>query len=288
MAKQFDATLNSMIDVRSGDWAACFARLTGIPPGPSVSLDTDLATTLQADKLFRIDGERPSLLHLELQSNSRLGIPAELMRYNVLAGHQQNLPVETVLVLLRPRAIASDMTGVFRRVGVNGNLILEFRYHVERVWERSSQFWLDAGVGLAPLSLLTDEADADLETALVRFNASLQSRGIDEATTKSLLGSSYVLCGLRYERDRIANAYRRLSMLLEDSTTYQEILNKGISQGISQGERHTLLKLGTKRFGPPSQAIMDTLQGIADPAILDRLIDRVLDAAGWDDLLCAD
>ncbi len=54
MAKPFDATLNALIAVRPDDWAAYFARLAGIPPGPSESLDTDLATTLQADRIFRI------------------------------------------------------------------------------------------------------------------------------------------------------------------------------------------------------------------------------------------
>ena len=57
LAKPFDATLNALIDLRPSDWADGFARLVGIPPGPSVSLDTDLATTLQADKLFRIASE---------------------------------------------------------------------------------------------------------------------------------------------------------------------------------------------------------------------------------------
>jgi hypothetical protein len=84
MAKPFDATLNLLIDIRPEDWADCFARLAGIPPGPSVVVDTDLAVSLQADKVFRIDGSKPSLLHLELEANPRLGIPRELMRYNII------------------------------------------------------------------------------------------------------------------------------------------------------------------------------------------------------------
>ncbi|WP_020472811.1 RpnC/YadD family protein [Zavarzinella formosa] len=294
MSKPFDATLNSMIDLRPGEWAAHFARLAGIPPGPSVPLDTDLATTLTADKVFRINGERPSLLHLELQSGSRLGIPAELMRYNTLISHQHGLlPVETVLILLRPKALAGDQTGVYQRFGVSGNLIAEFRYHVVRVWEHPSQYWLDGGVSLAPLSLLTDEADADLDRALVRLQECLRDHRVDETAVKSLLGSSYVLCGLRYERERVAEMYRRLSMLLEESTTYQEILGKGLSQGLSQGRtqgvregQHNLLMLqGTKRFGQPDETIIRALHAIEDPARLARLGERILEAADWDDLL---
>ena len=163
MAKPFDATLNALIDLRPGDWADGFARIAGIPPGPSVELDTDLATTLQADKLFRIDGERPSLLHLELEANPRLGIPRDLMRYNTLIDHRHDLPVTSVLILLRPKAFASDQTGCHQRFNVNGQLIAEFHYRVEKVWERPVEYWLSAELGMRPLAGLTDEASRNLQ-----------------------------------------------------------------------------------------------------------------------------
>ena len=167
-----------MIDLCPDDWASGFARLAGIPPGPSTALDTDLATTLQADRVFRIDGERPALLHLELEANPRLGIPRELMRYNALIDHQHDLPVHTVLILLRPKAAASDQTGVYRRLGVDGAPIFEFHYCVERVWQRPTRYWLDAGTGLAPLALLTDEGSRDLDrtfAGVVSFSSPFKS-----------------------------------------------------------------------------------------------------------------
>jgi hypothetical protein len=296
MAKPFDATLNRLIDIQPGEWADCFGRVAGIPPGPSVAIDTDLATTLQADKVFRIDGARPSLLHLELEANPRRGIPRELMRYNVLVDHQHDLPVETVLVLLRPKALASDQDGCYRRVGAGGGIICEFRYHVMRVWEQPIEFWLQSGVSLAPLALLTDEADADLESALSRFREFLREQRTEEGITGDLLGSSYVLCGLRYDPLRIAEMYRRLSMLLEDSTTYREILEKGVSQGLSQGlsqgfaqgEKNSLVRIGTKRFGPPSASVSAVIQSIVDSSRLERLLERLLDAKDWDDLLAGE
>ena len=288
MAKPFDATLNALIDLRPGDWAVGFARLAGIPPGPSVVLDTDLATTLQADKLFRIDGPRPSLLHLELEANPRTGIPRDLMRYNILIDHQHNLPVVSILILLRPKALASDQTGIHRRYDVNGDLIAEFRYRVEKVWERSVEFWLGSGLGLAPLALLTDEASLKLDDALDRFRNCLRETGVEESVAKSLLGSSYVLCGLRYEKARVAEMYRRLSMLMEESTTYQAILEEGRSKGLSQGLKSMILRQGTKRFGPPTALIADVLQRYAEIAGLEHLADRMLDASSWEDLLAGE
>lgn len=82
-------------------------------------------------------------------------------------------------------------------------------------------------------------------------------------------------------------------MLLEDSTTYQWILQKGVSQGLSEGlsqgvregERNVLLRQGTKRFGPPSAAALAELQSISDTERLEQLAEKLLDATSWDDLL---
>jgi len=289
LAKPFDATLNALIDINPVEWADGFARIVGIPTGPVTVLDTDLATTLQADKLFRIDGDLPCLLHLELEANPRSGIPKELMRYNTLVDHRDGLPVETVLVLLRPKAFTSDQTGEYRRWGVKGNLIAEFRYRVEKVWERPLEYWLNAGLALAPLALLTDEANRELETALDRFRGFVRNADVDAAIAESLLGSSYFLCGLRYDKQRITTMYRRLNMLMEESTTYQATLEegrtKGLSQGLSQGLRAAVLRLGKKKFGVPTASISAELIAISDPSRLERLTEGVLDVETWEALL---
>lgn len=217
------------------------------------------------------------------------------MKYNTLIDHQQDLPVETVLILLRPKAAASDQTGMYSRRGPAGNVIAEFRYHVERVWERPADFWLSGGVNLAPLALLTDEAAGDLETALARFRERLRDHGADETISKSLLGSSFVLCGLRYTRERTEELFRSASMLMEESTTYQGILEKGHekglaegrAKGLAQGEQKVLLRLGTKRFGLPTAAVVAALEAITDTARLEQMTDHILDVTSWDDLLRA-
>lgn len=292
MQKQYDATLNDLIDLRPDDWAAGFAKLAGIPPGPSTALDTDLATTLQADKLFRIDGLRPAILHLELQSSSRPGIPRELLRYNTFVDQQHDLPVHTVLILLRPRAVASDMTGLYERVGADGRRLVEFRYHVERVWERSVDDWLTGGLGLAPLAMVTEEAVRDPESALDRLQQCFRANGVAGKVAESLLTSTFVLCGLRHQSERIEELFRRMSMIMEDSTTYQMILGRGRAAGVAEGRREEarrmLLRQGTKKFGPPAAEKLAVLDATADMAKLEDLADRVLDATSWDDLLPAE
>lgn len=299
MSKPFDATLNALIDLRADDWAAFLADRAGVPPGPATAFDTDLSVTAQADKVFRIDGPEPALVHLELESSSALGIPAELMRYNVLLGHQTGQPVHSVIMLLRPRANATDQTGVHRVVGPGG-LIHQFHYSVIRVWEEPLAGFLGPAVGLAPLALLTNEAAADLPAAFGRLEQRLRAPDLSGKLTEELFLNTFVLGGLRYDETRLTDLYRSLSMTLEDSTTYQWIVRKGLQQGLQQGRQEgrqqgrqegrsseaqdLLLRQGTKRFGAEPTA-EPRLRAITDLDRLGRIADRILDATGWDDLL---
>lgn len=297
MSKSFDATLNSLIDARADDWAAFLAARTGVPAGPSSVLDTDLSSTLQADRLFRIDGPVPAVIHLELESTGRLGIPSELLRYNVAAESAIGLPVHSVLVLLRPKATARDLTGHSECLGADGRPYLTFRYSVVRVWQESVDALLAAGPGLAPLALLTNEAASDLPSAFARFRERLQADPLPGKLERVLIGSTFVLCGLRYNPDQIETLYRDLSMTLEDSTTYQLILKRGVAQGHAQGvaqgvaqgateeARRMLLRIGGKRFGPAPAEVVAGVQAITDREHLERIADRVVEVSGWDDLL---
>lgn len=77
-------------------------------------------------------------------------------------------------------------------------------------------------------------------------------------------------------------------MTLEDSTTYQWILEKGVAQGVAQGRsqeaRRLLLAQGRRKFGFVQQA-ETVLQAIDDSERLERMAERIFDASNWDDLL---
>jgi predicted transposase YdaD len=102
-----------------------------------------------------------------------------------------------------------------------------------------------------------------------------------------------VLCGLRYDAEQVAALYRSLSMTLEDSSVYQMALGKGVTQGLAQGlvqgslrgTKDTIVRVGAKRFGPPSEAVQAAIDAITDAVDLGRIADRLLDATGWDDLI---
>ena len=281
MPKPYDATLNALLSVRPEDWAAHFGRIAGIPPGPAETLDTDLATTVQSDRVFRIAGASPALLHLELESDARLGTPRELLRYNTLLDLQYDLPVETVLVLLRPKADTSDRTGVYERIGPSGATVCRFRYSVVRVWELSVAQWLACGPGLAPLALLTEEATTDLESAVARVRDTVRETAPNPDVAETVFASSFILCGLRHNMDLAKEIFRSLHMIMEDSSTYQGV----VTIGRVLERREMVLWLGTKRFGAPPENVSTVLKSITDLNQLQRLSDFALTATGWDDLL---
>jgi len=282
MPKPFDATLNTLLDAHAEDWAAFLAARVGVPTGPTTALDTDLSTTLQADRLFRIDGPEPVVLHLELESSGRLGIPTELLRYNVAAHGVTGLPVRSVLLLLRPKATATDLNAALE-LRAGGQVYLTFRYTVIRLWQEPMDVFLNAGVGLAPLALLTNEAEADLPAAFVRFEQRLRSPEVPADLRDKLLGATYVLGGLRYQEDRLLELYMSLHNILEDSTTYQGLMRRGEARG----RQDTVLEMGETRFGHPDPLAVAAVRAISDVARLQRLARHVLNATGWDDLLAA-
>jgi hypothetical protein len=58
-----------------------------------------------------------------------------------------------------------------------------------------------------------------------------------------------------------------------------------LRKGQLEGAIRILLGIGTKQFGPVPPADRATIEGMTDLEHLRRLIDRLLDAISWDDLL---
>jgi hypothetical protein len=309
MSKPFDSMLNSLIDGHESNWAGYFGARAEIVPGPATALDTDLSTTLQADRLFRIDGPEPAVLHLELEATGKLGRPAQLLRYNVAAWGMTDLPVHSVLIVLRPKANATDLTGQYDILKSNRRSYLNFQYTVVRLWQESLSDLLQAGPGVAPLAMLTDEAAANLSAAFTRFRNRLREDDVPDNVEEMLLGSAYILCGLRYSKDQIENLYRELNMTLEDSTTYQDILSKGLTRGRAEGKaegiaegkaegkaegrvegkaelaKKILVQFGRKWFGSASPDAETAIFAISNLDQLERMVDRLDEASGWEDLL---
>jgi hypothetical protein len=133
MAQPFDITLKHLLEAHPAD---CL-RLVGLPTKSEIDvIDADLATvTAEADKVFRIKDRPPWLMHFELQAGNDAKLPRRMLRYNVLLNLRHNLPVRSVVILLRPQADGTNMTGVVRQAHGEEEY-LTFRYGVVRIWQK--------------------------------------------------------------------------------------------------------------------------------------------------------
>ena len=133
MPKPFDATTKYLLQVDPAAWLAVASL---VPDGVVTLLDTDLSTvSAAADALIRIDGPEPWLAHIEFQTSRDDLLAWRLLRYNVLSSDRHELPVVSVVILLRPEADHRSLNGVFQSRLPDGQVVLEFHYRVVRVWE---------------------------------------------------------------------------------------------------------------------------------------------------------
>src|SRR5438094_9855170 len=104
--KQYDPTLKTLAEAYPRDWSQAVCGLVGLPSARQVEvIDSDVSTvTAAGDKVFRVGGRRSWILNLEFVSSHNVRLARQTMTYNVLLGERHDLPVESVVVLLRPEA----------------------------------------------------------------------------------------------------------------------------------------------------------------------------------------
>src|SRR5438067_1189105 len=144
------------------DPVAWLRRLGIDPSGPVEVIDSDVtALTAAADKVIRVGGLEPFLVNIELQS----GHDAQLMRTlwfrQVAIDHRHDLPVLTILVLLRKEANSPALTGVYERFLPDGRPTNRYDYQVVRLWREVVEPDLTAGGVLGPFAPLAVGGCAD-------------------------------------------------------------------------------------------------------------------------------
>jgi predicted transposase YdaD len=279
MPQQFDATLKDLVQAHPADWVAL---LGGSVEGPIEVLTPDLSTVSAfADVVLRVPG---GVLHLDFQSGPDPDVSSRMLLYNVLAHRHFDEPVLTVLVLLRPKADRSDLTGALRYELWPGRGFLEFRFQVIRLWEVPVDTLLAGGLGVAPLALLGKfpSGVAPVE-ALPAVIERLTQRIETEAPAEeqgTLLAAAFMLAGLRVEKGQVKQLFRRV-FAMRESSAYEVILDEGRAE-----EAQKIIRLlASKRLGSPDETVESTLKAIEDIERLERIIDRYNDAADWQDLL---
>ena len=90
------------------------------------------------------------------------------------------------------------------------------------MWELSDDVLLASGLGALPLALLTNDARGRIGELVEKLYRRLRRPGVQDDTRRTIMASSYILLGLRYDGE----AFRKVSGMKE-SSSYQFILKEG-------------------------------------------------------------
>ena len=281
MAKPYDVTTKFLVENNPRDWV----RYLRFPDGPVQIEDTDLTTLVaEADKVLRVLARHPYLLHLEFQSGPDATLDERTLLYNVLLRNHHHLPVKSVLILLRKKADSGKWTGILRYTDPDDDsLVLEFHYRVIRVWEMPVEQILRGRLATLPLAPLTNVARPELPGIIRRMKARVEQEATP-AEAREIWSATYILMGLKYA-EAFAQQLLRGVQTMKDSTTYQAIIREGEEQGRLAEAHNLLLRMGNKRFGPPTAAEQAALASIASLEKLEQLAERLLEVENWQELL---
>lgn len=282
MSKPFDATLK---DLGEESPEAFVREFDGPSPLPITPLNVDLSTvTTAADLVFGLGNPLQEVIHIDCQASAKADLAADLHAYNSLLYRRLLVPIHTIVLMLRPQAQHSALTGSLKYVARPGRGGTTFDYEIVRLWERPVEHFLSGPVGIAPLAVLARvPSEVPLEQGLAGVIQRLCERLLQEAPAEkfgTLLTSAYVLTGLRIPRERAWSLFRGVQGMLE-SDTYLAILDEGAIKEL----RKLVLRLGQKKFGPPSDDVTTAVQGLEDLERLERILEGIAEVTSWESLL---
>jgi predicted transposase YdaD len=285
LSKRFDATTKELLERHPRAW---LEFLLGCKLGNVRVVDADLSTfTSDADKVFRIGGRKPWMVHKELVSSSGSKLALRTQRYNILVRCRHELPVQSVIVLLRRKADSPGLSEELQDFLPSGRLYHYFRYNIVRIWERPVDEILAGNIATLPLAPISRVSSTELPAVIKRMEERFETEAAP-LEVGDLWAATYVLMGLVYP-DNIAKTLLQGVRKMKDSVAYQAILREGKAEGKAEGKieeaKRILLRQGRKRFGPPKTAIKSKIEAIADLVRLEYLSDRILDAKSWDELI---
>jgi len=279
MSKPFDATLKELVTAHPVDWLTQL----GVPiTAPPEVLSADLSTvSAAADTLLKVGD---LIVHIDLESGPDDSLARRMLLYNVLAHHHTGLPVRSIVVLLRAKAVGSGPLDVVEYAPVPGTSELRFRFETVKAWELPAEEMLKAGIGFLPLAVLGkpptgQTREQALEGIARRIAERVNREAQDEAGV--IFTSSYILATMHVDAKFARNIFNKVTAMLSTLPGYQLILD----EGAVKYAREMILKMGEEHLGQPTDKQKNRLNAIEDLDRLKRMTLKAHSAKSWDALL---
>jgi hypothetical protein len=280
--KPFDRILKSFAD----EAPALFLRLLGfVPAGVEPDIQPLRPETAPAVVLpdyvavVRIGSADPIIFHAEFQSNYHQDVPRDMARYGGSLAWQHQMPVESVLVMLRPDRAPAEIPEVGHYdIGVTHTT---HPFKVIRIWEIDPTPVLETNdPKLLPWALLLKSTDAQ-----VRGIGSILARQDDDEAVRRFL----TLGSLRYNRNSLNEMLggRKMGLIraiLDGSNLVQEERDLAAAEGRAEGratEARRFLRLLLRKHFPEMESLAE-IDAISNADVLESIIESVFDASGAD------
>ena len=237
----------------------------------------------ETDVLLRaVDPEAGEfLVAIELQLHPDRNMPLRVDVYAALGEQKYGLPVYPVVVNILPGAAS----GVDHYASTVLDLSARRDFRVINLWEQDARAIVDGDeVGLLPFVPVMRGGDdpALLDQVLERLRRTPELAGMEVLLAQMashVLNQKQVLDIMRWDMEAATGL-----------TFYEEILSKGIEQGLERGIElghreaaiQHLQRVLAHRFGAEAQTLAADLTRFDLPT-LERLLDAALDAASIDD-----
>ena len=297
MPLKFDSAFKHLLEC---DPAGCVRLALGPVEGIVRVIDADISVVSgAADKVVRLECANPVLIHFEAFATWDPTLPARAMLYSAIHHRRQQLPVHTVLVILRPEADHPTLTGsyTFRSPFKENQHRLD--YDVLRIWTLDLEAVLGGAVSTLPLAPITDAAQGRLPEGLRRMDERLHAEAAPEVR-KDLLADAYVLLGLRQTPENVAQLFRGVPGMRE-SSTYQAIIEEGRELGHREGRqegrqegrheghveeaRKALILAASPRLGEPDAAVRARIDREDSLGLVEDWLRRVTLVEYWRELI---
>ena len=149
--------------------------------------------------------------------SKRFDATAKELWYNVLVRCRHQLPVQSVIVLLRRKADSPSLSGELRDYLPTGLLYHYFRYNIVQVWERPVDEILAGNIATLPLAPISRVSSTELPAVIKRMTERFELEAEPEAIG-DFWAATYVLMGLVYP-ESIAKALLQGVRKMRESVT---------------------------------------------------------------------